>query len=102
MTGRRVVVRVPEVLEPDEVWARPAADAGVSPGELEWALRRLAELREEPLVPEPVVSKTIPWVLIAIALVIALYAVYAAWHSLHGPDLVRVRSHPVDLVGPHR
>lgn len=54
----------------------------------------------EPEVPEP--SKTIPWLLIALALVILLFALYASWHTWVGPQLVPVRSHPVDLVGPSR
>jgi len=104
MTGRRVVVRAPEVLESTEVWARPVEREPRQPEYIVVQAVQSPAVAWEPArdVEPSAPSKTIPWVLIAVSAAILLYTVYAMWHSLHGPDLVRVRSHPVDLVGPHR
>lgn len=67
-----------------------------------YVIERVVERPAEPVevVPEP--SKTVPWALIAVSLVILLFAVFASWHTWVGPQLDPVRSHPVDLVNPSK
>lgn len=98
MTRSRVIAHRPvEVLEPIESWAHPVPAQTGQPIVIHL---QAPAVPAEPVVPEP--SKTIPWLLIAVAVVIALFAVYALIHTLAGPQLVPVRPHPVDLVGPSR
>jgi hypothetical protein len=64
-------------------------------------------VRHEQLAPEapPVVaepSRAIPWALIAVAFLILVFSCFAAWHTMRGPQIHPVRSHPVDLVSPSR
>lgn len=88
----RVRVPVPGELEP---WAHPIVPARVVVEHVFPA----APAEVEPAEP----SKTIPWLLVALALAILVFACFAAWHTWVGPQLVPVRSqHSVDLVGPHR
>lgn len=54
-------------------------------------------------VEAPKVSQVVPWALIAVALCIMLFALYAAWHTMTGPDIKPVRSQQsIDLVSPSR
>lgn len=99
--SREVANRPTEVLEPTESWAHPVDFSAVDgTGQPVVIYMQAPAVPLEPEVPEP--SKTIPWLLIALALVILLFACFAAWHTWVGPQLVPVRSHPVDLVGPSR
>jgi hypothetical protein len=47
-------------------------------------------------------SKAVPWALIAVALCVLVFSIFAAWHTLAGPQLQPVRSNTVDLVSPSR
>lgn len=47
-------------------------------------------------------SRLVPWALIALALVILVFACFASWHTWIGPQIDPVRPHQVDLVGPSR
>ncbi len=97
MSGRGVVRRAPEVLEPEEAWAHPVERRDQQPVVI--YLQAPVPVVDE---AEPEVSKAIPWLLIALALAILLFSLYAAWHTWVGPQLVPVRQGPVDLVGPSR
>lgn len=54
-------------------------------------------------VEPPVVSKVIPWGLVAVAFAILVFAIFAAVHTMAGPDIRPGRSqNTVDLVSPSR
>lgn len=107
--GRTVAVPVRgEVLEPKsgaEFVARPIASAPVPYVPLaEQQVRILLEQVPGQGAPEAAkVSKVVPWTLVAVALCVLLFALYAAWHTMAGPVIKPGRSQQsIDLVSPSR
>jgi hypothetical protein len=99
---RRELVRPSgsDVLDEQSRGVDPGAWARILPNGLERRGRVEVVVRHEglsppaaPVVAEP--SRAIPWALIAVAFFIALYAVFAAWHSVQRPQLVPVHQHHV-------